>query len=345
MADILVLRAIRGQARSLNLNGQRLQRVPGAVRAIPRLTSLLLRNNLLCQLPPEMAALTNLTVLHLGNNSFEHFPEELKYLHSLQRLHLFGNKISDISGDILGGLENLISLNLNNNKLKRVPPEICTLQKLETLSLNHNCLKDVPKELCVLQCLQELHLANNQLQTLPEQIAYLTNLQELHVYRNNLIGLPEGLCRLRKLRVLDVAGNQIQSFPSSIHEIPLQELYCEENPLLKREPVSAIQDEELLSLKEITARFILQNIQSRDSVFREQIKYYPQAKTILSSRNNCAMCGSWFLDMWLECVKFVDVRKKMKTSNNLQILPVKILLCSYKCFNQRQSHIYGVAVQ
>ncbi|XP_072267035.1 leucine-rich repeat-containing protein 69 [Pyxicephalus adspersus] len=345
MADVLVLRAIRGNARTLNLNSKKLQQMPGAVGRLTQLTSLQIKNNLLCQLPPEVAALSNLTVLNLGNNNFERVPQELKYLHSLQTLHLFGNKISEISSDVLDGLENVIFINLNNNRLEHIPPEIKKLQHLEKLSINHNLLKDVPKELCVLQNLRELHLGNNQLETLPEQIGFLTNLKELHVYRNNLIGLPEGLCRLRKLRILDVAGNQIQSFPSCMHEVPLQELYCEENPLLKKEPVIAIQDREILSLKEMSARIILSDVQDRDSLIRQQIHHYPEAKAILSTRNICALCGKWFLDMWLECVKFVDVKKKMKTSSNVQLLPVKILLCSYTCFNQRQSDMFGVAVQ
>ncbi|XP_075067502.1 leucine-rich repeat-containing protein 69 isoform X2 [Mixophyes fleayi] len=305
MADVLVLRAIRGNARTLNLNGKRLQRVPGAVGRLTQLASLQLKNNLLCQLPGEMTELSNLTVLNLGNNNFTKFPEELKYLHSLQTLHIFGNKITEIPSDVF----------------------------------------DIPQELCVLQNLCELHLANNQLETLPEQMGYLTNLKELRIYRNNLIGLPEGLCRLRKLTILDVAGNQIHAFPSRMHEVPLQELYCEENPLLQKQPVSAIQDEEILSLKEIAARFVLSQLQSRDSCLREQISYYPEARTLLSSRNICALCGKWFLDMWLECVKFVELKKKMKTSTNLQLLPVKLLLCSYRCFNQRESDIFGVAIQ
>ncbi|XP_075067501.1 leucine-rich repeat-containing protein 69 isoform X1 [Mixophyes fleayi] len=345
MADVLVLRAIRGNARTLNLNGKRLQRVPGAVGRLTQLASLQLKNNLLCQLPGEMTELSNLTVLNLGNNNFTKFPEELKYLHSLQTLHIFGNKITEIPSDVFDGLVNLVFLNLNNNLLKHLPSEIHKLQLLEKLSINYNCLKDIPQELCVLQNLCELHLANNQLETLPEQMGYLTNLKELRIYRNNLIGLPEGLCRLRKLTILDVAGNQIHAFPSRMHEVPLQELYCEENPLLQKQPVSAIQDEEILSLKEIAARFVLSQLQSRDSCLREQISYYPEARTLLSSRNICALCGKWFLDMWLECVKFVELKKKMKTSTNLQLLPVKLLLCSYRCFNQRESDIFGVAIQ
>ncbi|XP_075682112.1 leucine-rich repeat-containing protein 69 isoform X2 [Rhinoderma darwinii] len=346
MADVLVLRAIRGKARTLNLNGKRLQRVPRAVGSLTQLTSLHLKSNSLCQLPEEVIALSNLTVLNLGNNQFAKVPEELEYLHSLQILHMFGNKITDIPACVFDGLQNLTSLNLNNNLIEKLPAEIQKLQCLEKLSINHNCLQDIPKELCVLQNLCELHLGNNQLETLPEQIGYLSNLKELRIYRNKLIGLPEGLCRLRKLKILDIAGNKVQTFPSRMHEMPLLELYCEENPLLQREPVSAIQDEEILSLKEITARHILNLLQNGSALsLREQIKYYPDARRLLSSRNVCALCGKWFLDMWLECVQFVDVKKKMKTSNNLQLLPVKILLCSYQCFNQRHSDIFGVAVQ
>ncbi|XP_056378319.1 leucine-rich repeat-containing protein 69 isoform X2 [Hyla sarda] len=340
MTDLLMLRAIRGRARTLNLNGKRLQRVPGAVGDLPQLTALHLKNNALCQLPGE------LTILNLGNNQFTKVPEELKYLHSLQILHMFGNGITEIPPCVFDGLQNLLCLNLNNNLIENLPVEIQKLQCLEKLSINKNCLQEIPRELCILQNLSELHLGNNRLETLPEQIAYLSNLKELRIYRNHLIGLPEGLCRLKKLKILDVAGNQIQAFPSRMHEVPIQELYCEENPLLRKEPVSAIQDEEMLSLKEITARLILSHLQNRSSLLlREQIKYYPDARRLLSRRNVCALCGKWFLDMWLECVKFVDVKKKMKTSSNLQLLPVRLFLCSYQCFNQRHSDVFGVAVQ
>ncbi|XP_075438949.1 leucine-rich repeat-containing protein 69 isoform X2 [Ascaphus truei] len=352
MADTMVLRALRGRARILNLNGKRLLRVPGAVGSLTLLTVLQLKNNLLSQLPEE------LTVLNLGNNSFEKVPEQLKHLKSLQRLHLFGNKITEIPPAVFDGLENLISLNLNNNLLKQLPSEIRNLQLLENLSVNHNQLKEVPKELCTLQHLCELHLTNNHLETLPEELGYMTNLKELLVSRNKLIGLPEGLGKLKKLKILDVAGNEIRTFPSTIHDVPLQKFYYEENPLLQKKPVCAVQEEEVLSLKEITARLILSHLKSTDSVLREKIKEHPKVRTILSNTNVCALCGQEFLDIWLECVKFVDVKKlscgttiaidsslKMKKSSNLQLLPIRVLLCSYKCFNQQHNGIFGVAIQ
>ncbi|KAM4689670.1 leucine-rich repeat-containing protein 69 [Discoglossus pictus] len=343
-ADTLILRAIRGNARMLNLNGKKLQRVPGAVGSLSLLTALQLKNNVLCQLPEEVTSLSNLTVLNLGNNQFEKVPEQLRYLKSLQRLHMFNNRITEIPASVFKGLENLISLNLNNNLIPHIPSEIHNLQHLENLSINHNHLKNIPKELCLLKKLTELHLSNNHLESLPEELGRLTNLKELRLSRNELTGLPEGLCKLKKLKILDVAGNQIWAFPSAISAVPLKELYCEENPLLQKEPISAVQEEDVLSLKEITARLILRDLQSRDSFLREQIKQHPEAGVMLSTKNVCALCGQWFLDMWLECVKFVNVKKGMKTGNKLQLLPLRVLLCSYRCFNQQQSGIFGVAV-
>ncbi|XP_029447519.1 leucine-rich repeat-containing protein 69 isoform X4 [Rhinatrema bivittatum] len=136
MVELQVLPAIRGQARILNLDGRKLQRVPPSVAKLNLLTSLRLQNNRIAKLPPELAGLSNLTELHLGNNVFEEVPEELKNFRSLQKLFMFGNKITTISTKIFDGLENLIILNLNNNKIKYIPPEIHRLSNLQHLTLN-----------------------------------------------------------------------------------------------------------------------------------------------------------------------------------------------------------------
>ncbi|XP_029447516.1 leucine-rich repeat-containing protein 69 isoform X2 [Rhinatrema bivittatum] len=191
MVELQVLPAIRGQARILNLDGRKLQRVPPSVAKLNLLTSLRLQNNRIAKLPPELAGLSNLTELHLGNNVFEEVPEELKNFRSLQKLFMFGNKITTISTKIFDGLENLIILNLNNNKIKYIPPEIHRLSNLQHLTLNGNQLKSIPKEISLLKNIYELHLANNQLMYLPEEIVHMTNLQILCLARNQLPMLPE----------------------------------------------------------------------------------------------------------------------------------------------------------
>lgn len=45
--------------------------------------------------------------------------------------------------------------------------------------------------------------------------------------------------------------------------MPLEELHCEENPLLSHLPVHSIQEEEVLSLKEIAARYVMTALKDR----------------------------------------------------------------------------------
>ncbi|XP_025023572.1 leucine-rich repeat-containing protein 69 [Python bivittatus] len=242
-------------------------------------------------------------------------------------------------------LKNLVLLNLNKNQLKYLPSEICRLENLECVSLDNNELENIPKEFCCLQNLHEVHLSHNFITTLPEEIKHLTKLKILILSRNKIEYLPDGICKLKRLKVLDVAGNNIQIFPKAMGCLQLEELYCEDNPLLQKNPVSAIQEDDILTLKEITARFIFTQLENRNLLLCTAIKGNLKAQNMLSQRQECAQCGHSFLSMWLECVHFIDVKqKRMKTSKNLQLLPVRSLLCSYKCFYHRDHGLFGISV-
>ena len=65
------------------------------------------------------------------------------------------------------------------------------------------------------------------------------------------------------LKVLDVAGNELRIFPTETEQLPLVELHCEENPLLSHLPVHSVQEEEVLSLKEIVARYVMTELKDR----------------------------------------------------------------------------------
>ncbi|EMP42263.1 Leucine-rich repeat-containing protein 69 [Chelonia mydas] len=96
-----------------------------------------------------------------------------------------------------------------------------------------------------------------------------------------------------------------------MEDLMLMELYCENNPLLQKQPVSAIQEEEVWSLKEIAARFIFSQLTKEDSILRTAVKQNLEACNILSKKQECAQCGQGFLNMWLECVRFVNVRQSI----------------------------------
>ncbi|KAK7497646.1 hypothetical protein BaRGS_00011041 [Batillaria attramentaria] len=309
MADSILIRALKGQPKSLNLCNKHLQKVPKAIGKLEFICQLNLKNNHLKRLPPELTHLFQLQVLNLGNNEFEEFPQLLQHLYNLEKLHFFGNKIYEIHPSCLNGFRNLSFLNLNNNRLSYLPPEICNLLNLQFLSVDNNELKELPLEFCALTTLQELHA---------------------------------GIGKCYRLRVLDVAGNELRIFPTELSGLPLKELHCEENPLLQDLPVHSLQEEEVLALKEIVARYIMKSLRDRYSYLRRAIRHYPQMRDMLAQCSKCAVCGEAFLNTWLECVHFLDARS-MNLSNMNGKIPVRALLCSYKCFNSSGHNYYGVA--
>ncbi|XP_038664994.1 leucine-rich repeat-containing protein 69 isoform X2 [Scyliorhinus canicula] len=338
MADRLVLKALRGNATQLDLNGKNLSRVPKAVGRLFELSRLHLKNNQLSDLPAEL----QLTELNLGNNSFEELPDVLKHLRQLKKLHLFGNKLETLSPSVFESLTNLVLLNLSNNKLTTLPEEIHRLEQLKYLTLNNNQLESIPSKLCVLQKLCELHVARNELKSLPHDIGYLTNLKTLSVPRNQIQELPEELCMLRNLKVLDVAGNQLHIFPTKLLELKLEEFYYEQNPLLEKNLIMSTQQNEVLTLQEITARYIMNEL--KDDSFNETLKYYPEARNILGHASLCAVCKHSFLNTWLECVSFMNLKKKISRISPVHVVPIRALLCSYRCFNEPGHKFYGIAI-
>ncbi|XP_069778039.1 leucine-rich repeat-containing protein 69-like isoform X3 [Narcine bancroftii] len=341
MADTLVLRALRGNAKTLDLGGKKLKRVPKAVGRLRALNRLQLRDNLIAELPDELQALHHLTDLNLGNNSLQALPEVLKHLKQLKKLHLFDNKLDKLSPYVFA-LGNLAFLNLNDNKLTTLPDEINRLVELKYLYINNNRLESIPRKLCLLQQLCELHLANNKLKSLPHDIGYLTNLKKLSMPRNQIQELPEELCILKKLKVLDVAANQLNIFPTRLLDLKLDEFYFEQNPLLEKNLISSAQQNEVLTLQEITARYIMDKLMNNS--FRSVLKSYPEVKKILENASKCALCEKTFLNTWLECVMFVNLTQKIKMTRPAHVVPVRALLCSYKCFNKPGHQYYGIAM-
>ncbi|XP_071957895.1 uncharacterized protein [Antedon mediterranea] len=343
MADTLLLRAVKGKPKCLNLSSKHLTQIPRLIGKLECLNILHLKNNKIQDLPVEFSALTKLIVLNIGNNELEEIPASLGQLNNLETLHLFGNKIKKLPNKILGGLRSLTFLNLNNNDLRTVTPSINKLVNLKYLSLDGNSLTSLPSELCAISPLTELHAANNQLTALPLEISFLVNLTKLHVQKNKIRELPEGIGKLYNLKVIDIAANELRIFPTELNKLPLKELYCEENPLIDHVPIKSVQEEEVLTLKEICARFIMSELKTRWSYLRIAIRHYPSVKEMLGQASKCAFCNRSFLNTWLECVTFVDAKKDLKTMNSPGRIPIRALLCSYKCFNTPGHRFYGVA--
>uniref|UniRef100_A0A665U6A9 Leucine-rich repeat protein SHOC-2 n=1 Tax=Echeneis naucrates TaxID=173247 RepID=A0A665U6A9_ECHNA len=335
-----VVRALYGKATSLNLNSKKMTDVPKCVCAIEKLSVLLLNNNSIRSLPAELPALRHLAELNLGNNALKEIPAVLGHLESLKKLYLFRNQITAVPPEVIGNstcyvltgrLQNLVVLNLNHNQIQRLPPEI-----KRYIHRSWCCV-------CSLSNLQHLSVLDNNLEEVPAEIGHLTKLSEINLTSNKLSWLPQQLYQCKDLTKLHVARNQLSSLPE-FHLLLLRELYCEGNMLVHCQPLPSVQDAEVLTLKELVARFVLLEDRNRSSLVHRLLPHYPRLTALLARGSCCAICLGPFLTTWLECVHFINLKKDMKMKTSLTI-PVRALLCSYKCFSTPGHAYYGVATR
>ncbi|MCI5159949.1 MAG: hypothetical protein D3906_16285, partial [Candidatus Electrothrix sp. AUS1_2] len=126
-----------------------------------------------------------------------------------------------------------LDLDLNNQELTKLPPELFQLSDLLSLHLIDNQLTSLPSEIGQLTNLLDLHLTANQLALLPPEIGQLINLRELDLNANQLASLPPELFALKNLTKLYLFGNQLTELPSEIVQLTnLKELDLDDNPLI-----------------------------------------------------------------------------------------------------------------
>ncbi|XP_013863529.1 leucine-rich repeat-containing protein 40 isoform X2 [Austrofundulus limnaeus] len=96
------------------------------------------RNNQLSDLPSEMKNLTKLRSIILNYNRFKSFPEVLYDVVSLETVLLGNNQVCGVDPGHLRKLVHLSTLDLSNNDLLNIPPELGLCTNLRCLSLEGN---------------------------------------------------------------------------------------------------------------------------------------------------------------------------------------------------------------
>jgi internalin A len=151
-------------------------------------------------------------------------------------LDLSDNQLTSLPPEIVK-LTNLTSLDLSRNQLTSLPPEIAKLSNLINLDLRRNQLMILPLEITRLTNLTYLDLGSNELMSLPPEIARLTKLTRLDLRRNQLTSLPPEIGSLTNLIRLDLWSNQLTSLPSEITSLSnLANLDLSDNPLTSLPP-------------------------------------------------------------------------------------------------------------
>ncbi|XP_064003559.1 leucine-rich repeat-containing protein 40 isoform X2 [Pogoniulus pusillus] len=122
----------------INLGFNKISSVSLEFCMLHKLTHLDIRNNSLTSLPEEMAALRRLQVINLAFNRFKVFPSVLYQLLALETIVLSNNQVGSIDPLQLKKMDNLGTLDLQNNDLLQVPPELGNCESLRTLLLEGN---------------------------------------------------------------------------------------------------------------------------------------------------------------------------------------------------------------
>ena len=120
----------------------------------------------------ETVAKKGLDSLDLNINGIQKIPRGLGELNlsHLKYFYLQGNNISFLPDEFFPSLQNLVWLDLRDNKLHEIPQNIGEHRNIKTLLLGRNQLKFLPLELGVIRTLTGLNLSNNPLKEPPHSV-------------------------------------------------------------------------------------------------------------------------------------------------------------------------------
>eukprot|EP00944_MAST-04C_sp_MAST-4C-sp1_P010137 g10137.t1 len=187
----------------------------------------------------ELGLIKELKALLLGENVLKEYPSCIDKLEHLTVLQLSNNRIPRISPEIKANVL-LTMLCIDGNELTALPEEMKTLTRLTHLLAHENLFTEVPPVLEHFTNLQELFLQGNKLQYFPGTLASkLTKLEYLDLAGNQLYELPGEIGELKKLEVLSLSANQLvfEGIPWQLGMLTdLKKLYMHGNTKLKKEP-------------------------------------------------------------------------------------------------------------
>lgn len=148
--------------KSLRVDNNRLTSLPEDIGKLTKLENLSVASNRIVTLPAALSLLVNLKEINLQDNRITVFPKALCELKHLTSVDLSRNKITELPAEI--GDIKVTDLNLNENQINYIPPEIAKAPKLKILKLDENCLtlKSIPKVLLSESKVSSLFVAGNQ---------------------------------------------------------------------------------------------------------------------------------------------------------------------------------------
>ena len=142
-------------------------------------------------------------------------------------------RLSEFPLRLLELSKTLRSLDLSNNQLASLPPEIGSLVSLKTLTMDRNKLTSLPSEFARMTKLETLSIQNNKLSSFPGGLSTLAHLKTVTLTGNELVDFPVGLVDCPQLQLLDLSGNKITVMPDQIGNSTAVEINMNRNRLAR----------------------------------------------------------------------------------------------------------------
>ncbi|MBS0288401.1 MAG: DnaJ domain-containing protein [Proteobacteria bacterium] len=162
--------------------------------------------------------------LQIKNSPYLGIPACISQMPNLISVDLQGNKIASLP-DSISNLTNLKHLNLNNNCLSKLPSSFEQLFGLNHLILSNNYFAEIPIEITKLFQLTTLNFENsyektNNIRHLPQEMENLGQLEQLYLSGNAISYLPENVIPFwKKLQILSIANNSLATLPKNIGDL------------------------------------------------------------------------------------------------------------------------------
>ncbi|EMD49329.1 leucine-rich repeat containing protein [Entamoeba histolytica HM-3:IMSS] len=192
---------------SLELDNNLIRKIPPEIKELKKLKEIAFTDCLIQRIPEEIVSLSNLQELVIVRSRVNEFPRFLRKMPKISNLIITDSLITEVSCTL-----NNCCIILENNKLTEIK---CTPNdNVFTLNLCNNHLKKIPNT-TDLQTIHELYLTNNFIQQI-EQTELHSNLKILTLASNKLTSFPEKGISYNKLKELNLSNNGISQLPNNL---------------------------------------------------------------------------------------------------------------------------------
>ena len=201
------------------------------------------------EIPAFIFDAVNVERLILDHNDIRKLPKELSGLKKLRYISWTNNGLDDFWWIRIGDLDQIETLNLSDNTLKRVPAGIRKLDGLKNLVLDQNLFEEFPvrrlarneniTKLVMNRCawmnieeapyeklafVEELLLNRCSIKSIHSSFYQMSGLKELQMLHNDLTTLPAGISGMKNLSKLSFYKNELSELPSDFFDLKQLEI-------------------------------------------------------------------------------------------------------------------------